>query len=70
MVYQGELEIVGSAGVRFENHLVNVARMVLLGGSEIFAPVPLQELDVVILPSEQRLVVNQVSPDVAKKSLK
>jgi len=72
MVYQVKLEIVGSVGVRFENHRANVTAMVLSGASEVFVavPSPLHELDVVILPSEQRLVVNPASPDIAKKSLK
>ena len=45
--------------------------MVLPGNSEVLlGAVPLEELDVVILPSEQRLAVNPASPDIAKKSLK
>ena len=45
--------------------------MVLPGDSEVLlGAVPPEELDVVILPSEQRLVVNSASPDIAKKSLK
>lgn len=40
MIYQVKLEIVGCVGVRFENHQANVVAMVLLGDSEVFAPVP------------------------------
>jgi hypothetical protein len=43
--------------------------MVLPGDSEVLlGAVPLEELDVVILPGG--LVVNPDSPDIAKKSLK
>jgi clan AA aspartic protease len=66
-----KLEIVGPVEVRFENRRANVDAMVLPGDSEVLlGAVPLEELDVVILPSEQRLVVNPASPDIAKKSLK
>ena len=45
--------------------------MVLPGDSEVLlGAVPLEELDVVILPGEQKLAVNPASPDIAKKSLK
>jgi len=66
-----KLEIVGPVEVRFENRRANVDAMVLPGDSEVLlGAVPLEELDVVILPSEQRLAVNPASPDIAKKSLK
>jgi len=66
-----KLEIVGPVEVRFENRRANVDAMVLPGDSEVLlGAVPLEELDVVILSSEQRLVVNPASPDIAKKSLK
>jgi len=66
-----KLEIVGPVEVRFENRRANVDAMVLSGNSEVLlGAVPLEELDVVILPGEQKLVVNPASPDIAKKSLK
>jgi clan AA aspartic protease len=66
---QVKLEIVGPVEVRFENRRASVDGMVLPGDSEVLlGAVPLEELDVVILPGG--LVVNPDSPDIAKKSLK
>ena len=68
---QVKVEIVGPVEVRFENRRANVDAMVLPGDSEVLlGAVPLEELDVVILPGEQKLAVNPASPDIAKKSLK
>ncbi len=45
MVYQVKLGIVGSVGVRFENHRANVVAMIGPGASKVFVTVPLHELD-------------------------
>jgi clan AA aspartic protease len=65
------LDIVGPVDVRFENRSTSVRAMVLPGEAEILlGAIPMEDMDVIIHPREQKLVVNPQNPLVAKKSLK
>ncbi|TAF31921.1 MAG: hypothetical protein EAZ50_08770 [Runella slithyformis] len=66
-----ELDIVGPIDIRFENRDATCNAMVLPGDSEmLLGAIPMEEMDVVILPREQKLVVNPAHPNVAQLSLK
>jgi len=68
---QTRLEIVGPVDVRFENRRANVDAMVLPGDAEVLlGSIPMEDMDVLIDPKQQRLIVNPESPYIAKKSLK
>lgn len=66
-----KLDIVGPVDVRFENRATTVRAMVLPGESEVLlGSIPLEDLDVVIDPRQQKLMVNPASPYVPKTVLK
>ena len=68
---QTVLEIVGPVELRFENRRANVDAMVLPGDTEVLlGSIPMEDMDVLIDPRQQRLIVNPESPYIAKKSLK
>lgn len=68
---QTRLEIVGPVDVQFENRSTTVRAMVLPGDSEVLlGSIPMEDMDVLIDPKQQRLIVNPESPYIAKKSLK
>lgn len=68
---QTRLEIVGSVELRFENRRANVDAMVLPGDAEVLlGSIAMEEMDVLIDPKQQRLIVNPENPYIAKKSLK
>lgn len=65
------LEIVGPVEVRFENRSTTVRAMLLPGNNEVLlGAIPMQDMDVLIDPRNERLVVNPDSPFMAQKSLK
>ena len=64
-------EVVGPVEIHFENRSTTVRAVVLPGADEpLLGSIPLEDLDVVIDPKEQRLIVNPRSPDIATKYLK
>jgi clan AA aspartic protease len=66
-----KLEIVGPVEVRFENRATTCRAMVLPGKAEILlGSLPMEDMDVLVNPREQRLIVNPESPYLAKKPLK
>lgn len=66
-----EGEVVGPVEVHFENRSTTVRAVVLPGAEEVLlGSIPLEDLDVVIDPKQQRLIVNPKSPDIATKYLK
>lgn len=66
-----ELDIVGPIEVRFENRRTNVDAMVLPGDTEpLLGSIPMEDMDVLIDPKQQRLIVNPAHPYVAQKYLK
>jgi clan AA aspartic protease len=68
---QTRLEIVGPVELRFENRRANVDAMVLPGDAEVLlGSIPMEDMDVLIDPKQQRLIVNPESPYIAKKHLK
>ncbi len=68
---QVRLEIVGPIEIRFKNRRANVDAMVLPGDSEVLlGSIPMEDMDVLIDPKQQKLIVNPASPYIAKKSLK
>jgi len=66
-----ELEVVGPIEIRFENRRTTVDAMVLPGDTEILlGSIPMEDMDVLIDPKQQRLIVNPAHPYVAQKHLK
>ena len=64
-------EVVGPVEVLFENRSTTVRAVVLPGAEEaLLGSIPLEDLDVMIDPRQQRLIVNPKSPDIATKYLK
>jgi clan AA aspartic protease len=64
-------EIVGPVEMRFENRSTTVRAAVLPGDAEVLlGSIPMEDLDVVIDPKQQRLIVNPESPYIARKHLK
>jgi clan AA aspartic protease len=68
---QLKLEVVGPIEIRFENRRSSVDAMVLPGDAEVLlGSIPMEDMDVLIDPKQQRLVVNPANPYIAKKHLK
>jgi clan AA aspartic protease len=66
-----ELGVVGPVEVRFENRRTTVDAIVLPGNSEILlGSIPMEDMDVLVDPKQQKLVVNPAHPYVATKHLK
>jgi clan AA aspartic protease len=65
------LEIVGPVDIRFANRETTVRAMVLPGDAEVLlGSIPMEDMDVLIDPKRQELIVNPANPYVAKKHLK
>ena len=66
-----EYEVVGPIEVRFKNRRCNVDAMVLPGDSEpLLGAIPLEDMDVIIHPGRQELIVNPEHPYFAQMKLK
>ena len=66
-----ELEIVGPVEIRFENRMSTTNAMVLPGEQEILlGAIPMEEMDVLIHPASQKLIVNPEHPNKAQMVLK
>jgi hypothetical protein len=66
-----EIEVVGPVQVRFENRSTHCDAMVLPGESEVLlGAIPMEDMDVIIIPREKRLVVNPAHPNIASKQVK
>jgi clan AA aspartic protease len=64
-------EIVGPVDIRFANRQTTVRAVVLPGDTEpLLGSIPMEDMDVLIDPRGQRLIVNPSNPYLAKKSLK
>ncbi len=64
-------DVVGPVEVRFKNRDTTTRAVVLPGTTEpLLGQIPMEDMDVVIYPREERLDVNPDSPLVPKKSLK
>jgi clan AA aspartic protease len=59
-------EIVGPIEIRFENRATTVRAILLPGNVEpLLGVIPMEDMDVVIDPKQQRLVVNPENPNIA-----
>ena len=66
-----KVKVVGPVEVRFENRSTTVRAVVLPGNGEpLLGVIPIEDLDVVIDPKQQRLIVNPESPYIARKQMK
>jgi clan AA aspartic protease len=66
-----EYDVVGPIHVKFENRTAICSAMVLKGDSEpLLGAIPMEEMDVLIHPRRQELVVNPEHPYYAQLSLK
>ena len=59
------VELVGPVEIRFENRSTVVRAMVLPGATEILlGAIPMEGLDVIVDPRQQRLIVNPAYPNI------
>jgi len=66
-----EVEVVGPVEVRFENRRTSVDAIVIPNSNEVLlGAIPMEDMDVLVDPREQKLVVNPKHPYVATKYLK
>ncbi|MBK1441871.1 clan AA aspartic protease [Parapedobacter sp. ISTM3] len=66
-----EYEVVGPIEVRFENRRCNVDAMVLPGEAEpLLGAIPMEDMDVIIHPLRQEMIVNPDHPYFAQMKLK
>lgn len=66
-----KLDIVGPVDVRFKNRATTCRGMVLPGDSEILlGSIPMEDMDLLIDPKHQQLILNPQTPYIAKKPLK
>jgi clan AA aspartic protease len=66
-----ELDVVGPVEVRFENRYTNCNALVLPGDNQVLlGAIPMEDMDVLIHPPEQRLVVNPAHPLMASKPVR
>ncbi len=66
-----KLEIVGPVEIKFANRSTTMRAMVLPGESEVLlGSIPRSDMDVLIDPKQQRLIVNPENPCIVKKPLK
>lgn len=65
------VDLVGPVEVRFENRVTITTAMVIPGEAEaLLGAIPMQAMDVLIDPKQERLIVNPKSPDRARMLLK
>ncbi len=68
---QLEIDVVGPVDVQFENRSTTVRAYVLPTASEVLlGSIPMEDMDVLIHPKDEKLVVNPKHPYVANKKLK
>ena len=66
-----EYDVVGPIEVKFKNRRCSVDAMVLPGDNEpLLGAIPLEDMDVLIHPYEQVLIVNPEHPNFAQMKLK
>jgi clan AA aspartic protease len=64
-------EVVGPVEIRFENRRTTVEALLFHGNVEpLLGAIPMEDLDVIIDPKGQRLIVNPESPYIARKHVK
>ena len=66
-----ELDVVGPVEVRFENRYTHCNALVLPGDNQVLlGAIPMEDMDVLIHPREQRLIVNPDHPLMASKPVR
>ncbi len=66
-----ELDVVGPIEIRFKNRRSMVDAMVLPGDAEpLLGAIPMEDMDVVILPHSRELEVNPAHPNMVQMSMK
>lgn len=66
-----ELEIVGPVEIRFANRRASVDAIVLPGDVQVLlGAIPMEEMDVLVDPKRQQMIVNPEHPDKPEKLLK
>jgi clan AA aspartic protease len=66
-----DMDIVGPLEVKFDNRITTCDAMVLPGDSEmLLGAIPMEAMDVLIHPNQNKLVVNPLHPYIAQLSLK
>ena len=66
-----ECDVVAPVEIRFKNRRSNCSAMVLPGNSEpLLGAIPMEEMDVLIHPLRQELIVNPEDPFFAQLSMK
>jgi len=66
-----EVDIVGPVEVRFENRRTTCDAVVLPGEAQVLlGSIPMEDMDVIIEPREQKLMVNPKHPYIAQKYMK
>ena len=66
-----KLDIVGPVDLRFKSRATTCRAMVLPGDSEILlGSIPMEDMDLLIDPKHQQLILNPQTPYIAKKPLK
>jgi clan AA aspartic protease len=64
-------DIVGPVDIVFENRETTCRAVLLPGNTEpLLGQIPLEDMDVVLLPKEEKMIVNPESPYMARKDLK
>lgn len=65
------VDVVGPVEIRFENRRTTVDAVVFPGSTEVLlGTIPMEDMDVLIDPKQQRLIVNPENPYIAKKYVK
>ncbi|OLE51586.1 MAG: hypothetical protein AUG51_22530 [Acidobacteria bacterium 13_1_20CM_3_53_8] len=65
------LDVVGPVEVRFANRRSSVDAMVLPGDAEpLLGSIPMEDMDMLVDPNQQRLIVNPKHPYIIQHSLK
>ena len=68
---QLEVEIVGPVEIRFENRRTTCDAVVLPAAKDVLlGSIPMEDMDVLVHPKEEKLVVNPKHPYIANKYLK
>ena len=66
-----EVEVVGPVEIRFENRRASADAMVFPGNVEpLLGAIPMEDLDVLVDPKQQRLIVNPKNPYIVTKYVK
>jgi clan AA aspartic protease len=66
-----KFEVVGPVEVRFKNRQTTARAVVLPGNTEpLLGQIPMEDMDVVLYPREERMDINPDTPFMPKKALK